>query len=98
MQIYLQDAPELLLDIKEAVRQNDNLLLAQKAHALKGITAYYTKGAAYEACLNLEMMGRAEKLAVEKKLLEDELELAQKLILGLIADMNIFIAKNSSLS
>ena len=98
MQIYLEDALELLSDIEEAVNHNDNSSLTLKAHALKGITGYYTKGAIYNACLNLEMMGRAEKLPQEKQLVMEQIILAQELILNLISDMNIFIAKNSPLS
>ncbi len=97
MQIYSQDAPKLLLEIEEAIRQDDNSELTLKAHALKGITGYYTKNLAYEACLSLEKMGRTGKLPLEKKLVLEQMGLLRKLILSLSADMNIFIAKNSSL-
>ena len=58
MAVYLRDVPQLLGEVETAITRGDSSALRQNAHALKGVTGYYTKGEAYELCLALEHMGR----------------------------------------
>lgn len=62
MALYLRDAPKLLQEIEVAITQDDNSALTVNAHALKGITSYYTKSEPFELCLAVERMGREEAL------------------------------------
>ena len=65
MRIYLRNAPALAEDALGAIRQGDNAGLATSAHALKGITAYFTRRELYELCLELEHMGRDNALPLQ---------------------------------
>lgn len=62
MCIYLRDAPTLAKKCLAAIRASDNEELTQAAHALKGITGYFTKNDAYKHCLDLEYLGRENGL------------------------------------
>ncbi len=62
VEIFINDAPEQLSGIKEAV---DNCIckdLEKSAHKLKGAVANFGEKAAFEAAFKLEMMGRENRL------------------------------------
>ncbi len=93
MNIFIKDAPTILDEIRLAIKQNDNSSLTVNAHAIKGLVSYYTKGKIYETALEMENMGRDQKLpehidTAQKNLLfiEEELEemmkAMQKYIIG----------------
>ena len=65
MRIYLRNAPELAEKALDAIKQGDNAGLTSNAHALKGITAYFTRKELYELCLELEHMGRDKILPLQ---------------------------------
>lgn len=65
MRIYMRDAPALAQKAYEALQAGDNQGLAANAHALKGITAYFTRGEMHKACLALEMLGRENCLPLQ---------------------------------
>ena len=84
MQIYLRDAPKLLAEINAAIDRDDNGALVVGAHALKGITSYYSKGAVFQAALELENKGRQNTLPAEnvavKQMAADFAELVEAMI------------------
>lgn len=65
MRIYMRDAPGLAEKALAAIRQGDNEALAVNAHALKGITSYFTRGEMYRLCLTLEHLGRDSALPLQ---------------------------------
>jgi PAS domain S-box-containing protein len=76
MEIFLRDAPGLLAEIGGALERDDNDVLTIGAHALKGISSYYTRSSVYQECLELEQLGRSAALP-EKR--EKALALAEEL-------------------
>jgi PAS domain S-box-containing protein len=66
MSLYLREAPGLLANIVSAVSGGDNDALTGGAHALKGLTSYYTKGELFALCLRIEHMGRERLLPATK--------------------------------
>ncbi len=62
IKIYLRDLQQQLKEIRHAIIQNDNATLTASAHALKGLTGYYSKSEMYTSCLHLETMGREQAL------------------------------------
>jgi PAS domain S-box-containing protein len=62
MSLYLSEAPGLLADMARAVSGRDNEALTGGAHALKGLTGYYTRGEVFELCLEIERLGRGRHL------------------------------------
>lgn len=65
MQIYMRDAPALARKAYESLQAGNNGELAANAHALKGITGYFTRGGMYSSCLELEMLGKNEGLPLQ---------------------------------
>ncbi len=66
MALYMRDAPSLLREAIEAAERTDNAGLTVNAHALKGITGYFTRGGAYGLCLALENIGRENGLPARR--------------------------------
>jgi|GEM_PF-1607527 len=60
MEIYLRDAPKLLTSLGAAIEADDFKELSALAHALKGISSYYTQGGPYEAARLLDLAARKE--------------------------------------
>ena len=58
MRLYLRDAPKLLQDAMDAVNRTDGAGLTVAAHALKGITGYFSRALPYELAFALEELGR----------------------------------------
>jgi two-component system, sensor histidine kinase and response regulator len=60
---FLDDAPRMLQDVREAVADDDAPKLQRCAHSLKGAVAIFAEGGAYRAALALETLGRSANLA-----------------------------------
>jgi len=60
--LYLQEYPELVARIGEAVERGDAELLQQSAHTLKGSLGTLGAEPAAQNALQLEMMGRQKRL------------------------------------
>ena len=60
--LFLQEYPELVSQIREAIDQNDAHKLERSAHSLKGSVSNFGSDAAWEAALELEKMGRSGKI------------------------------------
>ncbi len=62
VEIFINDAPEQLSEIKEAVGNLNSEDLQKSAHKLKGAIANFEQKAAFETALKIEMMGRNNRL------------------------------------
>lgn len=62
MRIYMRGAPALAEKALAAIKGGDNEALAVNAHALKGITSYFTRREMFRLCLTLEHLGRDNAL------------------------------------
>jgi CheY-like chemotaxis protein len=60
---FLDDAPQMLQDVRAAVIAADAPKLRRCAHSLKGAVAIFAEGGAYQAALALEALGQAANLA-----------------------------------
>ncbi len=58
--LFLEDCPELLGHIKEAIQNRDAQALQHSAHTLKGSVGNFCAEFAFDAAYKLEMMGRDE--------------------------------------
>jgi CheY-like chemotaxis protein len=60
---FLEDAPRMLQDVREAVVAADARKLRRCAHSLKGAVAIFAEDGAYQAALALETLGQSANLA-----------------------------------
>jgi HPt (histidine-containing phosphotransfer) domain-containing protein len=60
--LFVEDAPRLLGELREAVGRGDARGVERAAHALKGSVGYFGVGAVTEAAAGLERMGREGEL------------------------------------
>ncbi|MBN2170269.1 MAG: response regulator, partial [Candidatus Krumholzibacteriota bacterium] len=60
--MFLEDSPRMLDQIEEAVEQGDADALTRGAHTLKGAVGNFSAQAAFDAAMNLEMIGRGGDL------------------------------------
>jgi HPt (histidine-containing phosphotransfer) domain-containing protein len=60
--LFLDTAPKLLDQIRQAVADRDAAALARSAHTLKGSVGNFSADAAFEAAFRLEKMGRSGEL------------------------------------
>jgi len=75
--LFLDDYPKSLEELREAVRSGDAKGVERTAHGLKGSVSNFGARPAVDAALQLETMGRAQKLVeVEQVLHSLELALA----------------------
>lgn len=94
MQIYLRDAPGLTLSVLQAIREGDNEQLATSAHALKGITGYFTKKLFYRTCLELENLGRKNGLPTHSDYAFQTWSNLNALLQDTLHSMQVFISVN----
>ncbi len=62
VEIFINDIPEQLSRIKEAVDNRNSKDLEKSTHKLKGAVANFVENAVFETALKLEMMGRENRL------------------------------------
>lgn len=75
--LFLDDYPKSLSELHEAVKTGDAKRVERTAHGLKGAVSNFGARPAVDAALQLETMGRAQKLVeVEQVLHTLELALA----------------------
>lgn len=60
--LFLDSAPEMLGEVREAVARHDARAVEWAAHTLKGSVGNFGADAAFQAALRLERMGRAGDL------------------------------------
>ncbi len=74
---FLDAAPRMLLDVREAIADADAPKLRRCAHSLKGAVAIFAEGGAYRAALALEALGQSANLSHAARtlaILEKELQ------------------------
>jgi two-component system sensor histidine kinase/response regulator len=75
--LFLDDYPKSLTELHEAVHAGDARRLERSAHGLKGSVSNFGARPAVDAAMQLEIMGRAQKMVeVEQVLHTLELALA----------------------
>jgi len=75
--LFLDDYPKSLIELRAAVQSRDAKRVERSAHGLKGSVSNFGARPAVDAALQLETMGRAQKLVeVEQVLRTLELALA----------------------
>jgi HPt (histidine-containing phosphotransfer) domain-containing protein len=62
IEIFINNIPEQLSEIQKAVDNRNSEELEKSAHKLKGAISNFGEKAAFEAALQLEMMGRNNRL------------------------------------
>jgi HPt (histidine-containing phosphotransfer) domain-containing protein len=62
-QLFLEQWPDSLSDVKRAIEVRDAQALERAAHSLKGSVANFGAKDAHQAALRLEMMGRSGEWA-----------------------------------
>jgi HPt (histidine-containing phosphotransfer) domain-containing protein len=82
IEIFLEEWPQLLAGIREAIEQNDTTALERAAHTTKGAICYFSRGRASEAVSRLHQMG-----------VEGDLSEAQTVIAYLEASVEIVTTK-----
>jgi two-component system, sensor histidine kinase and response regulator len=60
--LFLEDYPNLMGQIQQAVNANDAQGLERAAHSLKGSLSNFGSDAAYQASFDLEQIGRSKSL------------------------------------
>ncbi len=63
VELFLEESPSMLADIKGAVARNDTKALEYSAHTLKGSVGNFGAKDVYEAAFVLEQAGRAGSLS-----------------------------------
>ncbi len=58
IQIFLEQCPQAIVDIRQALEDGDMDLLSRHAHGLKGSVGVFAAEAAFAAALDLEIAGR----------------------------------------
>ncbi|MBM4118517.1 response regulator [bacterium] len=81
--MFMEDCPQLLVEIENAVRNGDSDALSQSAHTLKGAVGNFSAQSAYDAAYVLEKIGRSGDLseaASSYRVLKQEIERLQPLL------------------
>jgi len=60
--LFIEDYPNLINKIDNAINSKDSLALKKAAHTLKGSVANFSAQKAYEASYELEMNGKNEEI------------------------------------
>jgi two-component system sensor histidine kinase/response regulator len=60
--LFLEDYPNLIKRIENALQSQDSVALKKAAHTLKGSVANFSAQQAYEAAYNLEIIGKDSQL------------------------------------
>ena len=63
VKLFLDDCPQLLTAVRDAIARQDAPALHRAGHTLKGSVGNFCAAAAFEACLRLEMACRAKDFA-----------------------------------
>ena len=58
VEMFNEDGPQILSEIRDALARQDGTALAMSAHTFKGMAANFCAIAAVDAALTLEMIGR----------------------------------------
>ncbi len=70
VELYNEDCPKMLTDLRNAIVDQDSLAVARSAHAFKGMVGNFCAANAVELARELEMMGKESVLTGAESLLE----------------------------
>ena len=87
VEMFDEDGPPLLSEIRDAIARQDSEALAQAAHTFKGMVANFCADPAVEAALELEMMGKNADLGGAEEAagrLESEAERLKSALVDLV--------------
>ncbi len=70
-EIFLEEYPGTVSEIRNAIAAKDPEALQRAAHSLKGSIGNFGSGGAYEAALRLEQMGRQGELDQSEQALKE---------------------------
>ena len=93
MELYMRDAPSLVDEIMSALERGAHGDAAAKAHALKGISSYYTKGGPFDLAMELDKGAKYANWPDDR---EPLMELARRLrqaVTALINEMTKYLSK-----
>jgi two-component system sensor histidine kinase/response regulator len=62
MQVFLEEYPILMKDVRQALDKADSKALARSAHTVKGSLGYFEAQAASQAALEMEKLGRSGQM------------------------------------
>ena len=88
IEIFLKDAPNLMSGLNEAILAGDFKQTASLAHALKGISSYYTKGVPFELARLMDLAAKKEPGPEMMAELNDLSAALNKAVAALISAMN----------
>jgi PAS domain S-box-containing protein len=88
IEIFLEEWPQLLTSIREAVEQGDSVALERAAHTTKGAICYFSSGSAAQIALRLEQMGAAGDLSEVQTTLAD-LEASVELVITKLREFGV---------
>ena len=57
VEIFFEDCPKTLVEIRDAIEQGDSESLERAAHSMKGVLGYFSHSRSVEAALRLQTMG-----------------------------------------
>jgi two-component system sensor histidine kinase/response regulator len=89
VQIFLEDAPQLVEELGAAIARGDAVQVNRSAHSLKGSASNFSAGPVVASASRLEQMGKAGDLdlaAIEFETLEANLRALEIDLKGLIAE------------
>jgi two-component system, sensor histidine kinase and response regulator len=85
IEIFLEDSPQLLSVICEAIERNDAAALERAAHTMKGALGYFGAGAAMDSALRLQQLGAKKDLTAAPEIMK-ELESALEQLTNLLSE------------
>lgn len=89
VEMFRETYPEVLNGLKVAVKDSDSKQIEYFAHTLKGMIANFFAEGLKDACSQLELMGKNQKLSNEQELL-DKIETGIPLLL---TDIEKYLSK-----
>ena len=88
MEIYIRDAPNLMASLNAALKADDLKQTADLAHAIKGISSYYTKGGPFELARLLDQTAKKDPSPKMKAELNDLSAALNRAVVTLTSAMN----------
>jgi signal transduction histidine kinase/FixJ family two-component response regulator/HPt (histidine-containing phosphotransfer) domain-containing protein/CHASE3 domain sensor protein len=83
IEMFREDCPRFLADIREAIERGDAEALDRSAHTLKGALGYFTRGRATKAALRLQQIGVDGDLRDARKTMNELEQSVEQLLVKL---------------
>lgn len=92
MELYLRDAPAVINGIMAALADGRPDEAAAQAHALKGITGYYTKAGPYKMAMDLDQRSRKAEWPADRPVLSQMATELRADVEALMSEMRSFLS------